>query len=231
MTQRSDDGLAPVIYLPGVHPSSERPTEPAAPDRPAPVPARLALGDDVDVDGPEEVDGSADVDGQPSDPAPEAGDRAHEVSLRALTRRGMSRREIERALRSRDLDEETIAGEVERLEAVGLIDDMALAQNLVGTLQERKGYGRQAVAAELTRRLLAPAAIEYALELIETSDELARAHEVARKRAVQLRGYDHDTAVRRLSGYLMRRGYTGSTVRAAVEQALPRVPQSTVRFR
>jgi regulatory protein len=179
------------------------------------VPARLALTDEPRADVAEAVDTA----------------RAHNVSLHALTRRGMSRREIERTLRSRDLDDETIAAEVDRLESSGLIDDMALAQNLVGTLQERKGYGRQAVAAELTRRLLAPAAIEYALELIDTGDELARAREIAIKRAGQLRGYDRETAVRRLGGYLQRRGYSGSTLRAAIDAALPSTPASRVTFR
>jgi regulatory protein len=221
----SDDRLATVSYLPGVQPASEfasdsrTATAPTAPSgrtsRPAPVPARLSLADEPDPAVAATVDTA----------------RAHNVSLHALTRRGMSRREVERTLRSRELDEETIAAEIERLEASGLVDDMALAQNLVGTLQERKGYGRSAIAAELTRRLLAPAAIEYALELIDTSDELARAREIAIKRAGQLRGYDRDTAVRRLSGFLMRRGYSGSTLRAAVEAALPSTPASRVTFR
>jgi regulatory protein len=211
MTERSDGALAPVTYLPGVQAPSERPSTAAASARPAPVPARLAL-DDEPASGADAT-------------------RAHDVSLRALTRRGMSRREVERTLRSRELDEETVAGELDRLEASGLIDDLALAQNLVGILQERKGYGRQAIAAELTRRLLSPAAIAYALELIDTSDELSRAREVALKRAAQLRSYDRETAVRRLSGYLMRRGYSGSTLRAAVEHALPSTPQGRVRFR
>jgi len=157
--------------------------------------------------------------------------RAERVSMNALTRRGMSKREVERSLRARELDDETVASELDRLEGVGLIDDMALAQNLVGTLQERKGLGRSAIAAELTRRLLTPAAIEYALDLVETGDELGRAREIAVKRASQLRSYDRETAVRRLSAFLMRRGYSGSTVRAAVEHALPSTPGSSVRFR
>lgn len=154
---------------------------------------------------------------------------AHNVGITALARRGLSRRELERTLRQRDFDEETIAAEVDRLEREGLLDDIALAQTLVGTLQERKGYGRTAIAAELTRRMFSPAAIEYAMELVDSGDELARARELAVKRAGQLRGYDHETAVRRLSGYLSRRGYSGSAVRAAVEHALPRGSRD-VRF-
>jgi regulatory protein len=168
-------------------------------------------------------------------PAPSRQDdlaRAENVSMHALTRRGQSRRELERTLRSRDLPDDVIAHEVERLEGVGLIDDIALAQNLVGVLQERKGLGRTGIAAELTRRLLSPAAIEYALELVDTSDELGRARELAVKRAAQLSSYDRATAQRRLSGYLARRGYSGSTVRAAVDHALSGSrPASGVRFR
>ncbi|TPW76501.1 regulatory protein RecX [Schumannella soli] len=164
--------------------------------------------------------------------AAKAARRAENVAMHALTRRGMSRREMERVLRQREFDEGEIEAELARLESVGLLDDMALAQQLVGTLQERKGLGRTAIAAELTRRLLAPAAIEYALELVDTGDELARAREIAVKRAAQLRSLDRETAVRRLSSYLARRGYSGSTVRTAVDAALAGADRgSGVRFR
>ena len=66
-----------------------------------------------------------------------------------------------------------------------------------------------------------PAAIEYALELVDTGDELGRApRDRASSAPAQLSSYDRETAQRRLSAYLARRGYTGSTVRAAVDHAL-----------
>jgi regulatory protein len=150
--------------------------------------------------------------------------------MRALGRRSLSQRELERLLGEQTDDATAVAAEVDRLTRVGLLDDEALAQSLVASLQERKGLGRPAIAAELTRRLLSPGAIEYALELVDTGDELARAAELARKRAGQLASLDRDTAVRRLTGYLARRGYSGSTLRAAVDQALPQQPRSKVRF-
>jgi regulatory protein len=227
-------GLAPVTYLPGVRPSDP----PPAHDLPtlssvfgqleaeieAQLVERRAADDRAADDRVASTEARAEA---------RAAAKAERVSMSALTRRGMSYREVERSLRARELDDDTVVAELERLAGVGLIDDMALAQNLVGVLQERKGLGRSAIAAELTRRLLAPAAIEYALELVDTGDELGRARELAVKRAAQLRSYDHETAVRRLSGYLMRRGYSGSAVRAAVEHALPAGPRagSSVRFR
>lgn len=205
MERLDDDGaLAPVTYLPGVKPPEIRESplqEPASSSR------SPSFGED---------------------PPPGA---AHNVSISALARRGLSLREMERHLRDRGFDDDEIVDEVARLERDGYVDDIALAQNLVGTLQERKGLGRSAIAAELTRRHLAPAAIEYALDLVDTGDELSRAREIAVKRAGQLRNLDRDTAVRRLSAYLARRGYGGSTIRAAVDQALPSNPRRGVSFR
>jgi Uncharacterized protein conserved in bacteria len=222
--ERPDDApLARVTYLPGVQPPQASPGRSAFPVPGASEPADL--DEPVDLDEPAwAVPGAGDVDERP---APGA---AHNVSITALARRGLSRREVERHLRNRGFDETEIADEVTRLERDGYVDDVALAQNLVGTLQERKGLGRSAIAAELARRLLAPAAIEYALELIDTSDELSRARELAVKRAAQLRHLDRDTAARRLSAYLARRGYGGSTVRAAVDQALPSTTRRGVAF-
>lgn len=205
-----DAPLARVTYLPGVVPA-EPPSRSASL---APEPARDAWA----VPGE-----SGSPDGAPS--------AARHVSITALGRRGLSRRELERHLRERGFEQTEIDDEVARLEREGYIDDVALAQNLVGTLQERKGLGRTGVAAELARRLLAPAAIEYALELVDTSEELARARDIAERRARQLGGLDRDTAVRRLSGYLARRGYGGSTVRAVVEQVIPRETRRGVAFR
>jgi regulatory protein len=239
--------LAPVTYLPGVTPADRshaphpagraRPTfaaiyddgaAEAAPDEQIGAPPANAPRAGARAAAPEvEQAGAEDAaERRAADLA-----RAENVSMHALTRRGQSRRELERTLRARDLPEDVIAHEIERLERVGLVDDIALAQNLVGLLQERKGLGRTGIASELTRRLLSPAAIEYALELVDTSDELARARELAVKRAAQLRSYDRETVERRLAGYLARRGYGGSTVRAAVQHALSAAPPSHgVRF-
>jgi regulatory protein len=207
MERLDDDGaLARVTYLPGIMPV-EVPSVEAPLHAPVPPSRSLHLS---------------------AEPAPGA---ARHVSISALARRGLSRRELERHLRDRDFGDDEIVDEVARLEREGYVDDIALAQNLVGTLQERKGLGRSAIAAELTRRLLAPAAIEYALDLIDTGDELSRAREIALKRAGQLHHLDRDTAVRRLSAYLARRGYGGSTIRAAVDQALPSGTRRGVAFR
>jgi regulatory protein len=132
----------------------------------------------------------------------------------------MSSAEMVSLLESREIDPDEAAAEVERLEAAGLLDDLALAEDLVETLQKRKGLGKQGITSELRRRRIDQTAIDAALETLDVDDELERAMEVAAKRASQLSSYDRQTAERRLSAFMMRRGYTGSVVSAAVAAAL-----------
>ena len=159
----------------------------------------------------------------------EPGDRAHRVSLHGLTRRNLSRWELDRLLRSRELDEEVIAAELARLEQLGLIDDQALAETLVRTRHERKGLSRSALAAELRTRHIDQEYIDAALAGLDAGDERAKALELALKRAPQLRSLDRQTAVRRLSGYLQRKGYSSEVVRSTVDEALAG-GTGTVRF-
>lgn len=147
---------------------------------------------------------------------------AQKVSMRALTRRGMSRWELGSLLQSQELDTDIVETELDRLERVGLIDDRALAETIVRTQHERKGLGKSALTAELRRRHVDQAVIDEAMGQLSQGDEESRAGALAERRAAQLQGLDHDTAVRRLSGYLQRKGYSGETVRHAVIAALPK---------
>ncbi|MCU1545562.1 MAG: RecX family transcriptional regulator [Homoserinimonas sp.] len=156
--------------------------------------------------------------------------RAENVSLNGLTRRNMSRWEIEKLLRSRSIDEEIISAEIERLEGVGLIDDTALAETLVRTQHERKGLGKQGLIAELRRRRIDQDTIDDALSALDVDDEQQRANDLAVKRAAQLSSYDAATAKRRLTAYLMRKGYSSSIVQAATKAALDN-DEGGVRFR
>jgi len=139
-----------------------------------------------------------------------------EASLAALGRRALSRRELERILAAKGYHELAIADELDRLEGVGLIDDYALAQHLVARLQERRGLTGSAIKAELVKRVIAPGAIDYAMDLVDTADELARAREIAAERARRYGALDDATIERRLTAFLLRRGFDASTVRAAV---------------
>ena len=203
----SDGILARVTYLPGVTP-------------PAPV---------VDT-GPAGEDQAHEDQAHEDQAHGEQARRAHNVSMHALTRRGVSRWELGQILLSRELETHVVEAELDRLEGVGLIDDAALADTIVRTQHERKGLGKSALVAELRRRRIDQGAIDDAMTQLSAADEVARALALAERRAPQLRGLDHDTAVRRLSGFLQRKGYSSETVRSVVLAALRR-QSSTVGFR
>jgi regulatory protein len=213
----SGDGLARVTYLPGVVPPPS--PEEAIPDE--------AAADELD---PDEILEQAESESGGAAPSGRREVRAENVSMHALTRRGMSRWELEKALLSREFDSETVDAELDRLEGVGLIDDGALAETLVRTQHERKGLGRGALTAELRRRHIDQQHIDAALEQIDADDEQSRATELAVKRAGQLSSYDLETAKRRLSAFLLRKGYSSAVVRAATDDALS-TRSSGVRFR
>jgi regulatory protein len=154
--------------------------------------------------------------------------RAENVSLHALTRRAMSVREMEKLLRTRDLDEQIVANEIIRLEGCGLLDDDALAADLAERLQTRKGLGVSGVKAELVKRLLKPSAIEAAVaELPGEQADLATAE--ARKRFDRLGSLDRDTAYRRLHSYLARRGFRGPEISAALRTVFDETPNNVTR--
>jgi SOS response regulatory protein OraA/RecX len=192
-----------------------------------PVPAEPALSEPVRVERPAPARTPVFVDLAEPEPEPEAATPARKgsfapisnVSMHALARRGMSSREMHDYLLGREFEPGAVDDEVERLESVALLDDVALGETLVRTLRDRKGLGRSALTAELRRRHLDATAIEIALEGLD-DDELERATEIAHKRASQLRSYDSETAKRRLGAFLMRKGYSGSVVSTAVQRAL-----------
>ena len=221
--------IAKVTYLFGIAPDehSTSETEPAASTTARPVIDPASVVEPAETT-PEISTGST----TGSRSTDHKSSRPENVSMHALTRRGMSVSEMTTLLERREIDPDEVAAEVERLESVGLLDDSALAENLVRTLQERKGLGRSAVSAELRRRKVDPLAIEEALGSIDTDDELTRAIEVATKRAGQLSSYDAETAKRRLGAYMQRRGYSGSVLSAAMTAALGgRSGSSGVSFR
>ncbi|HEX4444055.1 MAG TPA: regulatory protein RecX [Galbitalea sp.] len=236
----SDDGvrLARVTYLPGVTP----PTEPIAQDytgeaMPDLPPKRLHNYPTGELERltPEQLqqrmnDITARAEPQAASETQEIPEtlgersaRAHNVSMAALTRRGVSVAEMTDLLLSRNLAPDDVANEVARLQQVGLLNDTEFAETFIRQLRERKGLGRSAITSELRRRKIDPVAIEEAMSAsfdADGTDELSRARELAIKRAPQLRSLDPETARRRLGAFLMRKGYSGSIVASAVASAL-----------
>ena len=145
--------------------------------------------------------------------------RAKNIALHQLGVSGRSEAEVRERLVARDIEPDVIEQEVARLIEVGLIDDAALAADLVDTLRSRKKLGDQAISQALRRRKISPTIITQALDDGEFDSDVA-VFELARDRARSLGHLEWDVSYRRLVGFLQRRGYGGPQVFEAARRAL-----------
>lgn len=145
----------------------------------------------------------------------------------------MSIAEMRDFLVRRDFDSAEVEQECDRLLSVGLLDDRVLAESLLSTLRDRKGLGRSGVVAELRRRKIDSSVIDAVLSQSAEHDEteLDRALQVAARRARQLGSLDRDTARRRLSAFLLRKGYSAGIAMIATDRSLESAASTGPVFR
>jgi len=156
---------------------------------------------------------------------------AEKALLRKLRTRSLSVREARTALSGFDLAREDVDDIIEHVEHLGYLDDAQLAEQLIHAGSDRKGQGRTAIAQTLSKRGVAREVADAALAALP-DDDAERALEFARTKAGSMRSLDRDTALRRLTGQLARRGYGGSLAMTAARAALDETGSASgVRFR
>lgn len=144
----------------------------------------------------------------------------HERALRLLSVRQRSRRELRGRLLRAGFEPEEVADEIDRLEAVGLIDDDAFARQIAEHEVTVRRGGRRAVVDRLMAKGVDRETIDRALEELGGSDEETRALELAQARARRLGSMVPQVAYRRLVPFLQRRGYGAAIAHRAASRAL-----------
>ena len=163
---------------------------------------------------------SAVADEQLDETGAERDARIDRLVVSRLRRSALSIAEVRSVLAEHGLDESEIEEWIERYERLGYLDDARLAEQLVHVNGSRRGRGSGAIMQELSRRGVDVGAARAAVGELDPDVERANAQAVAERRARQLTGLDRQTAERRLSAFLQRRGYPGDVVREAVKAAL-----------
>lgn len=149
-------------------------------------------------------------------------EQAHTLCLRLLTVRARTRAELAGRLTKRGYPDEVAGIVLDRLAAVGLIDDEDFAQQWVRSRQTYAGKGKRALAAELRIKGVDDDLIAAALVGIDAGTERARAGQLVERRLRReaLGDGDDVKVIRRLVGMLARRGYSQSMAIAVVNDAL-----------
>lgn len=149
-------------------------------------------------------------------------EQAHALCLRLLTARSRTRAELAGQLAKRGYPEDVADAVLDRLAAVGLINDADFAEQWVQSRRVRTGKANRVLAAELKTRGVEADVIAEALDGVDAADERARAERlIAQKlRRESLGDSDDNKVMRRLIGMLARRGYSQSMAVAVVTEGL-----------
>ena len=143
--------------------------------------------------------------------------RATEAAWALLAYRARTRSELRQRLLRKGYGVEAVDAVLERLTALGYLDDAAFARALVSARQRGpSARGSFALRAELRRRGVQGAIAEDSVAL---ADDSAAVQTAAAKRARALSGLPYPDFRRRLFAFLQRRGFDRELAQSAVVAA------------
>ena len=139
--------------------------------------------------------------------------------LKLLERSSKSSGQLRTLLLEKEFPVQIVDQMIERFIEVGLIDDLALAKDFTEIAVTRKSKAKSVIARELRAKHFPQEAIDAAISEIDSESELDAAKKLAETSFRQLLKLEPEVRTRRLSSYLMRKGYSSSVVWAAVRHA------------
>lgn len=148
--------------------------------------------------------------------AKDAQEVAFQKAVSLLSRRPRAENEIRRKLEASGFDEASIDATLTRLREAGLAGDRQFAQLWVENRSEFRPRGRRMLAFELRQKGVQEEIIQEALN--EAGDEHELARQAAQKYARRLAGLERDAFWKKLTAFLIRRGFGYATVKEVVEE-------------
>jgi regulatory protein len=155
----------------------------------------------------------------------EAGREVYELAVRALSRKERSTAELATWLRERGLDVEDVDAVIDRLTAIGELDDERFARLFAEDKQELAGWGPERVREALLARGVAPEHIETALAADPEEVQIKRANDLLVRRG---RSLDSEAEKTSALGYLTRRGYSYEIAYEAIRNRSPEPPERAI---
>ena len=139
--------------------------------------------------------------------------RAKEKALRLLAVRARSKAELDLRLSQASLSPEAIAKVMADLERLGLVNDAEFAASFARHRQATKPVGERRLRQELRRKGVAEGDVEYALaQAFSEVSEVEYARRLASKRKHALDETEEERAKKRVTDYLLRRGFPWDAV-------------------
>jgi regulatory protein len=147
-------------------------------------------------------------------------DAAREAALRLLERARRTRADVRGRLIEKGYTETVVDEVLERLAAVGLVDDVEYARAFLTGRWNRRSAGRRRIENELRQRGLSAEDIARARGEVEerlgAMNEVASARRVIEQSARRYAALDPRVRRQRLYALLARRGFDGDVIRSAL---------------
>lgn len=144
-------------------------------------------------------------------------ENCYQKALKYIAFKPRTQMDVVNKLRNYDFDEDTIRDTIDLLLSKGYIDDHSFAQNWVENRSNFKPRSKKLLRWELSKKNVSKEIINQVSEDIPNDDELAKL--AAEKYSRRLSGYDKDAYLRKLTGYLLRRGFSYSTIKPIVQES------------
>jgi regulatory protein len=189
-------------------------TRETATDQPAPRPQAW-----------QPIPGDPEADLQTRDGEPDAYDVARQIVLRQLALSPKSRQQLRDKLRARNCPDDVAEAVLDRMAAVGLVDDEAYAGMLVRSQQAGRGLARRALARELRTKGVDDETARATLDQIDPETERDRAAQLVAKKLRSMHGLEPLVQKRRLAGMLARKGYPAELAMAVIREAIAAAPE------
>lgn len=153
---------------------------------------------------------------------------ARRIALDALSRAARTRGQLETLLQRKGIEPEAAAAVLDRFEEVGLIDDRGYAESFVESRHRVRGQGGRALSMELRRRGVAGDVIADAVGGLDPEVEFETACRIAQSRYERMLAVPSEVKMRRLVGFLARKGYSGTIVTRVVRHVVEAADSSAM---
>jgi regulatory protein len=147
--------------------------------------------------------------------AEDARERAYQQAMLLLSYRARSEAEIRQNLKKHEIPEAVIDATLDRLREERLANDPEFARAWVDNRNTFRPRSRRLLTIELRQKGLSD---EVAQSALEGLDEEKLAYDAASKRAARFDGLEWEVFQRKLSEFLMRRGFPYGIIKGTVSQ-------------
>jgi regulatory protein len=160
---------------------------------------------------------------------PDAGPEsvARTICLRLLTARARTRAELAEALDGRGVPR-AVAGQVlDRLTAVGLVDDRAFAERFVVARHQDRGLARRELCRQLRDKGVDDSVIADAVSGLDPEQEIQTGRRLVERKLRSMARLEPAVRSRRLVGMLARKGYSPAMAFRIVRDVVDAEPDET----